>query len=76
MKRFIFDLIFSKKFLIALAIVGVALLLNRYSILLDFLLGLLILLVTVFVVIGLLANTKVMDKAKIMIGKLFSKAAR
>lgn len=76
MKRFIFDLIFSKKFLITLVVVGIALLLNRYSLLFDFLLGVLILSVTVLIIVGLLANTKVMDKAIIVIGKLFSKAAR
>ena len=50
--------------------------LNRYSILLDFLIGLLILAGTIFLICALLADTKILDKMKIIAAKIFAKVAR
>ncbi|MBK5722964.1 hypothetical protein JGH11_19010 [Dysgonomonas sp. Marseille-P4677] len=76
MKRLIFNLIFNKKTLIVLIVIGIVMILNRYSILLDFLLGFLILAGTVFIICALLANTKALDKLKIMASKILGKVVR
>ena len=76
MKRIIFNLIFNKKTFIVLIAIGIIMILNRYSILLDFLIGLLILAGTIFLICALLADTKILDKMKIIAAKIFAKVAR
>ncbi len=67
---------YKKQLVIGIAIIGVIILLNRYSILFDFILGVLLFLITLLVIAGLLSKTNALDKFRIIKNKFLKKVVR